>query len=408
MRSAPKWRAFVPTGRQIRFAAMRWVAALSPSLAHRWHLHLSMGGWELAETTTIKRWDLKAERPLPHPLVEGIEAEFALDMQVCGGVCHADPRTMIELRRFGPALVFGHSAQAVDRASGLSITAVNRNQARPARLRETRIEGLCLNLLDVRPGKQQYYFFYIKQFEYRWKAAGAAAALDQPVTVLLSPTTKANELAFRAMLAKRYPALKQRVVATDACIACDGLLQALYQRDCVYRGASSEVALEETVSVFREAFGITPSVRPERLLYLSRRDAGIRRIRNEEALEAMLARHGFESVTATDYDHAGQVRLFGEARAVIGAHGAGLTNIIFMAPGGALMELFGRGYVQGAYLWLAHLRGHDYAWHIADMTYAKQDFALSDGDLSAIEAWAVRVASGVVAAPDAVAGPAAP
>ncbi|MEM9781992.1 MAG: glycosyltransferase family 61 protein [Pseudomonadota bacterium] len=394
MRSAPKWRAFLPTGRQIRFALTQALARTVPALARRWNLHLQEGAWDAAMQESMQRWDLRADRPLPDSAVADIKRHFVLEMQQCGGDPHADPRTVIELRRFGPSLVFGHSGQAVERASGLSITQVDRNKARPARLGRTEIVGTCLNLLDVRPGKQQYYFFYIKQFEYRWKAAGAAAALGTPVTALLSPTKKANELAFRAMLGRRFPTLIQRIVEPDEAIACDSLLQVRFERGCRHRGISGEAAVQEAVEVFREAFDVTPPARPGRLLYLTRRDAGIRRIRNEDALEALLARHGFESITATDYDHAGQVRLFGEARAVITAHGAGLTNTIFMEPGAQILELFGAGYVQGAYMWLAHLRGHRYDWLIAAEAHAKQDFTLSTDDLARIEAWAASTAAG--------------
>jgi capsular polysaccharide biosynthesis protein len=76
-----------------------------------------------------------------------------------------------------------------------------------------------------------------------------------------------------------------------------------------------------------------------RRLYVSRSDAGKRRVTNEPALVERLARLGFEAVTLSDRSFEEQVELFRSAVSVVGPHGAGLTNLMFSAEGTVLVEL---------------------------------------------------------------------
>ncbi len=68
-----------------------------------------------------------------------------------------------------------------------------------------------------------------------------------------------------------------------------------------------------------------------RKIYVSRGDAGGRRVLNEDELMALLGRYGYEKVVPGELDFDAQAALFAEASHIIGLHGAGLTNII-LAP----------------------------------------------------------------------------
>lgn len=85
---------------------------------------------------------------------------------------------------------------------------------------------------------------------------------------------------------------------------------------------------------------IRPISPPVRRLYLSRGDARFRRVTNEGAVVRALADLGFQSVTLSSLTAREQAELFAGAEIVIGAHGAGLTNMLFAPPGTALIELF--------------------------------------------------------------------
>lgn len=78
---------------------------------------------------------------------------------------------------------------------------------------------------------------------------------------------------------------------------------------------------------------------PERI-YVSRQRSAKRRVANHDAVEALLRRHGFATVHLEDHDVASQARLFRGARAVVGVHGSGFSNVVFCRPGTTLVELF--------------------------------------------------------------------
>ena len=86
------------------------------------------------------------------------------------------------------------------------------------------------------------------------------------------------------------------------------------------------------------------------LVYVSRRDAAFRRVRNEAEVEDLLAEYGFESYALTELSFREKAALFSGARAVVGPVGAGLANILFCAEGTPLIELLPRNLVVPDYL----------------------------------------------------------
>ena len=78
---------------------------------------------------------------------------------------------------------------------------------------------------------------------------------------------------------------------------------------------------------------------PSRRLFVHRPDGGPRSITNLSAVEALLKRWSIELVDPGALPFQQQVALFASADFLIGVHGAGLTNMLFMPPGGTVLEL---------------------------------------------------------------------
>jgi capsular polysaccharide biosynthesis protein len=76
-----------------------------------------------------------------------------------------------------------------------------------------------------------------------------------------------------------------------------------------------------------------------RRLYFSRADASRRRARNEDELIPVLRSFDFEIVKVDPHRPWEQVQASAGADLMVGVHGAGLTNLMFMRPGGHLLEL---------------------------------------------------------------------
>jgi capsular polysaccharide biosynthesis protein len=119
----------------------------------------------------------------------------------------------------------------------------------------------------------------------------------------------------------------------------------------------------------RERFA--PSVSLTRRLYVSRRDVTVRRIVNESDLVEKLLPLGFEIVNCGALSFSEQVKLFSEAAIIVGAHGGGLTNMVFAQPGSSIIEVFPPKYINGCFWALANACGHSYAYTIG--TQREQD-----------------------------------
>jgi capsular polysaccharide biosynthesis protein len=92
------------------------------------------------------------------------------------------------------------------------------------------------------------------------------------------------------------------------------------------------------------------SQKPGRRIYISRGDArGKRRAENEEQMEEMLKRHGFESVQLSPLSIYGKAEVFNSASIIVAVHGGGLANLVFCQPGTQVLEIFPDQYVRHAY-----------------------------------------------------------
>ena len=101
-------------------------------------------------------------------------------------------------------------------------------------------------------------------------------------------------------------------------------------------------------------------------LYISRRKAALRRIVNESEIIPVLEGHGFEAVLCEDLSLREQVGLFAKTAAIIGGHGAGLTNLIYCMPGSFVGEIHIDG-VPPAYLVMSRQLGMRFSRFKADI-----------------------------------------
>ena len=76
-----------------------------------------------------------------------------------------------------------------------------------------------------------------------------------------------------------------------------------------------------------------------RAFYLSRRSRALRKLVNEDEIEAIARDMGFEVIAPEDYSIADQRVLFASAQGIAAPEGAALTNMIFAAPGTRVLSI---------------------------------------------------------------------
>lgn len=116
----------------------------------------------------------------------------------------------------------------------------------------------------------------------------------------------------------------------------------------------------ELVSSVRDAIWEGRSVIPHRRVFISRARAQRRRLLNEEEIWEMLEPLGFERVLMEDLPFDAQVDLMMETRVLVGSHGAGLTNMIFCAPGTRVLEIADLSFPNPNFYAMASGLGHEY------------------------------------------------
>lgn len=106
-----------------------------------------------------------------------------------------------------------------------------------------------------------------------------------------------------------------------------------------------------------------PSPKAKRRLYVTRK-GGIRQVSNEQHILPILEKYGFEYFNPLD--HTEPWKVFEHAGCIVGAHGAGLTDIAFCPPEAAVLELLPSDHQYPYYCALAQSAGLRYAYLLCE------------------------------------------
>ena len=93
------------------------------------------------------------------------------------------------------------------------------------------------------------------------------------------------------------------------------------------------------INKLRQQFIGQDSSAASKYIYISRQNAEKRKITNEEAVITLLKQYHFEIHFFENYSFNEQVNLMKSAKCLIGLHGAGLTNMLFMSESTNVLEL---------------------------------------------------------------------
>ena len=123
-----------------------------------------------------------------------------------------------------------------------------------------------------------------------------------------------------------------------------------------------------------------------RNIYISRKNAEQRLVKNEQALIDLLLQYNVEIHFFEEYTLQKQILLMGETKLVIGLHGAGLTNMLFMSAGGKILEIrnFGDAH-NNCYFSMASALKHSYYYQQGVPNQMQTSSAIIEVDLESFE-----------------------
>jgi len=106
---------------------------------------------------------------------------------------------------------------------------------------------------------------------------------------------------------------------------------------------------------------------PDRI-YIARRDADMRKLRNEDDLARRLSTMGYVDVTLADLDVITQISILANANHIVAPHGMGLTNVLFNRRLASLVEIFNPNIGSDAYAFVCRALGIRYQFCIGGDT----------------------------------------
>jgi len=121
-------------------------------------------------------------------------------------------------------------------------------------------------------------------------------------------------------------------------------------RDWIPTTREEADVLGQLLSAYHQLPAVTT---PTRLLYVSRGDTPLRRLKNEANLITDLLDYDFEFFVPKNNDHRSQIEAFRSARVVVAVHGASLSNLLFCQPGTLVIEIFPANQIKSTFCWLA-------------------------------------------------------
>ncbi len=150
-----------------------------------------------------------------------------------------------------------------------------------------------------------------------------------------------------------------------------------------YPGLDAWKAMAQTIksAVGKESGTRKSSSTPARL-YISRRKAAHRKLRDEASFENFLREWGFESRSFESMDYAEQVRLVSNAQVIVSVHGAALANLIYAQPGTRVVEICPvNRYNVDCFPRISHKMGHEHFVVLARSTRFRQELEVSTDDV---------------------------
>jgi capsular polysaccharide biosynthesis protein len=124
-------------------------------------------------------------------------------------------------------------------------------------------------------------------------------------------------------------------------------------------------------NIYREKLKLGKTESKNNRIYISRAFSDYRKIENEQEIIEVLKSRGFGIYCLENMSVKEQIDLFSNASIVLGAHGAGLSNIYFCPQNTMVCELFGQYYHNSSYSMLSNVLGLKYTYIVGKTKHIK-------------------------------------
>jgi len=153
-----------------------------------------------------------------------------------------------------------------------------------------------------------------------------------------------------------------RVIVLDDVVSCQKLI---FTQNYAYSGFVHQNEVGMIKSVFQKGKDIHAAEKGLKI-YISRRYASKRKVKNESKLEAELLKRNYKVIYLEKLKLEEQMEIFQKAEKVVGLHGAGLSNIVWKNGDLDILEIFHGDVFNDCYARLSVQMGFQYSYFIDD------------------------------------------
>jgi Glycosyltransferase 61 len=168
-------------------------------------------------------------------------------------------------------------------------------------------------------------------------------------------------LPFQEQTLARLNIPKEKIIESDRYphIKADELIVSSFLRNPQLGGIIDQFACDFLRREFLDSATAEAATGVERI-YVTRSGASYRKVLNENEVIDFLSKLGFKVLVLETLSFVEQVSAFAQAKLIVAPHGAGLSNIVFCAPGTKLIELFSPNYVHSCFWALSNYVDMEY------------------------------------------------
>lgn len=350
--------------RYARWKTLQGVSLAAPALTRRFAFYGRGVGFEEAAERRLITAPLTMDAPFSAEQERFIETLCTRNDGGVGRYWAAPVRFLDEHFLIREPVLMGHTGRLVSGDGRGVLTEwgapANWNADKPAVLRDA--EPLDAVAAPIRRFSSYFHFLFEFALPFvdlmeRGRAEGALQGLE--IRLVLAEKSKPFAERTVAALAKRYGLGVTRIGPGER-MRCAQAWAVRRARPCPDWYPAHRLSAEAIRALLINHLGApTPpggGAWGERL-YLRRGVEKLRNLRNAEALEALLAQEGFETLQPAAANFAEQVTRTQAARRIVVVHGAALGNLIFAEPGTEVFELFGQGGCKSLYMTICAMLG---------------------------------------------------
>ena len=139
-------------------------------------------------------------------------------------------------------------------------------------------------------------------------------------------------------------------------------------------GDPDNKTIESILALYSRISGNVKKTRYPKKIYVTRMNASKRRVLNETDLIFEFRKENISVVKLEEYSLIDQYFMFKDAELVIGAHGAGMSNIVFCKEGTKIIEMFPSNYLEPCMFNIASMINLDYKNIVFESSDKNNDF----------------------------------